>query len=119
MALYIHAGVVHLSPTNLTALSTSNSITLTWTRPVLAEEVRRYLIMYTYTVRGCSTISSQVTVLVNDSYTKNYTIANGPMSPIEEDSTFNITVFAEYNYDAANESRITYTVIHTPQAGII
>ena len=107
-----------LLPQNFMATSTSTSIMLSWTQPYLEELIQNYVIAYTYAVRGCSSeLNSRVTVFVNSSSRRNYTILNSPLTPIEEYSEFNISLVA-VSSDGL-QSDIVYTVIHTPQAGIL
>lgn len=117
MFLYT-AGTSLLPPKNLVATSTSTSITLTWNQPHLDDSVHvYYVITYTYIVRECSILNSQVTVLVNDSSSRTHTIDNGPQTPIEEDSTYNITLFAVS--DTGIESDTVSTMVQTSQAGTL
>lgn len=109
-------GISPPSPKNLTATSTSNTITLTWTPVSLSDLVERYMVVYTYTVDGCSGTSSQVMILINSSSVGELAIMNSPQTPIEEDSVYNITLTC-VNDDGIQSSAVS-TIVRTPQAGM-
>ena len=104
---------------NLMATVLPTFITLTWEQPQESEAgaVEDYEINYSFTVnecRGDERIFQTVTVLLNGSL-RSYKIMNSPTTPVEEDSTFSISITA-INSVGRSEPSNTIIVI-TPEAG--
>ena len=78
--------------------------------------MNRYVITYTYAVRGCPEVNETVIVSVNDSSIQSYTIQNSPEAPVEEDSVYSVSLLAVDN--AGLNSSMISTTIQTLQAGI-
>ena len=102
-------------PDKFGATTTSRSITLSWTQPYMEEFVQGYEIAYTYSVRGCSEVSPQVTVLINGSSVRSHTLLSSPQTPVEEDSVYNIFL-AAINTAGIQSSKVLATAM-TSQAG--
>ena len=57
----------------------------------------------------------QVTVTLSSSQ-NNYTIVNGPNTPVEEDSDYSISLFAVNSVGRSSAARVLVT---TPEAGMV
>ena len=107
------------SPTNLVVTeSLATSISLTWDQPQRsADAVDSYEINYSYTVIECGSERGNfpaVTVPVSDSSLRSYTITNSPTTPVEEDSSYSISLTAVNSVGRSEPSNIMVT---TPETG--
>ena len=69
-----------------------------------------------YSVRGCLGVNPTVIVSFNNSGSLSHTVQNGPETPIEEDSAYNVSLIAMN--DIGINSNIVSTTIRTSQAGM-
>ena len=101
------------APTNVMVTSTATtSITLTWDQ--LGDPVDSYEINYDYSIDECGATLPTVTIEISNGSLRRYTITNSSQSPVEEDSTYMITLTA-----ISNGTRITAPEIFvtTDEAG--
>ena len=97
----------------------ATSINLTWEQPKgSADVVDSYEISYNFTVDECSGDEGNfplVTVMLSGSL-RNYTIMNSPTTPVEEDSTYSISLTA---LNSVGRSAMTIiTNVTTNTAGV-
>ena len=81
------------------ATGMTTSITLTWDHSLgSTDAVERYEIYYNFTINQCRAISGRNNMMqdsiINAGGQRAYTLENSPDTPIEEDSTYFITVTA-------------------------
>ena len=73
----------------------TTSITLTWDHPLgSTDTVERYEIYYNFTINQCRAIIGRNNMMQDVGRQRAYTLENSPDTPIEEDSTYFITVTA-------------------------
>ena len=95
-------------PSNLTAtMHTATSITITWTETTTTN-IDRYEVIYSYTVRRCSTLAGPALTNTVTSTSRSHTLMN-----LNDDSTYTITV-RNINGQLSNMSTIT---VNTSTAG--
>ena len=108
------------APINLSASAEANSISLTWEQPPYFDGVESYEITYNYTVHECKAgsdqdFSSTVNVTL-PGFLRNYTILNSTATPVEEDSTYAISLTAANNWSTGERSEAATVVIKTFRA---
>ena len=102
--------------------SLATSISLTWDQPLGAETVNGYEINYTYEINECIREGNTapippVVVMLNNGSQRSYTIMNSPGTPVEEDSSYTITITAVNSVGRSVPSNADFTT--TAQAGNI
>ena len=102
------------------ASALSTSINLVWDQPQGADAVDYYEIRYNFTINECNedTDHNYRTMLVNvrNSSSRSYSLANGPDTPVEEDSIYYFTLVA---VNSKVRSDVVCLVTSTLQAGTI
>ena len=106
------------SPMNVMATPGTTSIMLTWDQDG-GDVVDSYEIVYTYNVNAYpgSCVRSNndpITVTVNDGSTRSFTLSNSAETPVEEDSTYTISLTA---INSAGRSPTVNPNSRTQQAG--
>lgn len=108
------------APVNLSTSAEATSITLIWGQPLQGvDDVDSYDISYNYTIHECKAESgainfSTINVTLSGSL-RNYTIQNSFATPVEEDSTYTISLMAANRYTGERSEANTVTVA-TPTA---
>ena len=102
------------APVKIRASAQATSISLTWEQPPGVDDVESYEIIYNYTVHECRAESdsnnfSTVNVTLSGSL-KNYTILNSLVTPVEEDSTYTISLMAANRSTGERSEATTVTV---------
>ena len=105
------------APINLSASAEATSISLTWEQPPHFDGVESYEITYNYTVHECKAGSDQDFSTVNvhvtlSGFLQNYTILNSTATPVEEDSTYSISLTAA-NWSTGERSEAATVAIKT------
>ena len=95
----------------------ATSISLTWEQPRGADAVDSYEIKYNFTIDECSGHNFPlVTVMLNNHLQRSYIITNSSTTPVEEDSTYSISLTAIYNAGRSTATTVTSTVKTAPAA---
>ena len=108
------------SPSNLVASALATSISLTWEQPQGADAVDSYEINYNFTVDECTGGGNfpPVTVMVADGSLRRYTIIKSSTTPVEEDSTYFISLIALNSLARSTATTISGNVT-TDTAGVL
>ena len=98
-------------PTNLVATPMTTSIRLTWNPPGGTDDVpvNSYEINYEYSVIQCSGEGGSfppITIRMIDGSLREYTIENSTITPVEEESKYNIILRAVNPVDTSEPSNI-------------
>ena len=104
------------APINLSASAEATSISLTWEQPPNVNGVESYEITYNYTVHECKAGSDQHFSTVNvtlPGFLRSYTILNSTATPVEEDSTYTISLVAANNWSTGERSEAATAAITT------
>ena len=104
----------------VSASSPATSISLTWDQPQGAEAVEGYEINYNYQISECVREGNLVPIppfliSLNNGSLRSYTIMNSPTTPVEEDSSYTITITAVNSVWRSGPSNTVSTT--TAQAG--
>ena len=102
------------APVSLSVSAQATSISLTWEQPLGVDEIEGYEIIYNYIVHECRAESnssniSAVNVTLSGSL-RNYTILNSFVTPVEEDSTYKISLMAANRSTGERSEATTVTV---------
>ena len=100
--------------------SLATSISLTWDQPLGADAVDGFVINYSYIVNECindgdNTPFLPVTLMLDNSSQRSYTIMNSDRIPVEEDSQYTITIRAVNSVGMSAQSNTAMTT--TANAG--
>ena len=74
-------------------------------------------ISYTFTINECGGSGESVNVTLSDSSLRNYTISNSSSTPVEEDSSYTVSITAVGNGTRSEPSSLVST--STSEAGIL
>ena len=102
--------------------SLTTSISLTWNQPQGADAVDGYVIYYSFQINECIREGNTVPLLpfvlkLNNGSQRSYTIINSTATPVEEDSSYTITITAVNSVGRSTPSNTASTT--TAQAGKI
>ena len=93
------------------------SINLTWEQPEGANAVESYVINYQYNIQQCDDASfPSISISLNDSTLRSYTLRNSASTPVEEYSSFKISLTAVNSVTRSIPSQSI--MINTTEAGI-
>ena len=93
------------------ATAEATSISITW-QQAEGDVVERYEIEYTFNVNAypgfCDRSNTDlITVMVNDSAARSYTLSNSAITPVEEDSTYSISLTAVNSAGRSELAKVT------------
>ena len=95
--------------------TTATSITVTWEHP--GGLLDSYELAYRYFINECgNNIGDPPVTMTLSSSQNNYTIENGPSTPVEEDSDYSISLVAINSAGRSSSARVLVT---TPEAGMV
>ena len=104
----------------VSAQSLATSISLTWEQLLGADAIESFEITYRYVINECvgdgdNRFSLPVTSILTDGMQRSYMIVNSSITPVEEDSQYNISVRAMNSVGMSAESNNATTT--TSSAG--
>ena len=102
------------APVNLSATARATSIFLTWEQLPGFDDIESYEITYNYTVHECRDQELSTVNVTLSGFLRNYTIENSIVTPVEEDSTYTISLTTAHwstgeRSEAATLAITTYT----------